>query len=295
MGAGEQSAQGVPICVNGIAGLGWFPRICRFHVLQGADSIWSEVARDRRYYMRHIKDWRPAPGTVLGSIAIFISLGGVSYGVATGSIDGREIKNNSVASKDIKNNSVRGKDIRTGTVRGSDVGNGSLTGTDVKGDSLTGNNVLESSLGTVPSANTANAANVAGFSYATAGLVHTSPITANVGDPDKSLWPVTNGFDVVLRCSAGPTAEVFLKNVSAGDNAGADGDEASGEGDTPWLQGGAGPDMLINSSNGGPTNIDELGGFAAFGQKGALSGYVGVGAGQPSTGHDCAANGYAAG
>lgn len=77
---------------------------------------------------------------MISLIALFVSLGGVSYGVAT------------IGSKQIKNNSIRGTDIRNGTVRGKDVGNGSITGADVKDDSLTGADVLESRLGTVPSA-----------------------------------------------------------------------------------------------------------------------------------------------
>ena len=48
----------------------------------------------------------------LGAIALFVALGGTSYAVATGSIDGREIKNNTVRGTDIRNNSVRGTDIR---------------------------------------------------------------------------------------------------------------------------------------------------------------------------------------
>jgi len=59
---------------------------------------------------------RPSPATVLSGMALFVSLGGVSYGVATSSIDSREIKNDS----------VRGKDIRNGTIKSKDVGNGSL-------------------------------------------------------------------------------------------------------------------------------------------------------------------------
>jgi hypothetical protein len=246
--------------------------------------------------MRRIKDWRPAPGTVLGTIAIFISLGGVSYGVATGSIDSREIKNNTVGTKDIKNNSLRGKDIRTGTVLSGDVRNSTLTGTDVRNDSLTGNDVLESSLGKVPSATTADtagAANLAGFSAATAGLLHTSPVTANEGDADKQVFDPANehGFEVVLRCEAG-NATILVKNVSAGAGAGADGDEASGEGAFSFDQG---EEMPVNSS--GADNIDEHGDFAAFGSKGSISGNIAVGHGTEvsATGSACAANGHGIG
>ena len=74
-------------------------------------------------------------------IALFVSLGGVSYGVATGFIDSREIKNNTVASatsattrsapSDLRNNEVRGIDIRNSTVQGRDIALATITGTDI--------------------------------------------------------------------------------------------------------------------------------------------------------------------
>jgi hypothetical protein len=77
---------------------------------------------------------------VMASIAVFISLGGTSYGLASGAIGSRELRNNSVASADLRNNSVasadlrnndvRGRDILTGTIRSSDVGNASLLAED---------------------------------------------------------------------------------------------------------------------------------------------------------------------
>jgi hypothetical protein len=75
---------------------------------------------------------RPSPAMVVACIALFVALGGVSYGVATGYIDSREIKNN--------------------TIRGKDVKNGALTGKEFKRDSVGGLSVNEGSLGNVPSA-----------------------------------------------------------------------------------------------------------------------------------------------
>ena len=75
---------------------------------------------------------RPSPAMVVACTALFVALGGVSYGVATGYIDSREIKNN--------------------TIRGKDVKNGALTGKELKRDSVGGLTVNESRLGIVPSA-----------------------------------------------------------------------------------------------------------------------------------------------
>jgi hypothetical protein len=68
-------------------------------------------------------------------IALFVALGGVSYGVATSYIDSREIKNNT----------IRSKDVRNGTLQSRDVGR----------DALGGGAIKESALGIVPSAGTA--------------------------------------------------------------------------------------------------------------------------------------------
>ena len=75
---------------------------------------------------------RPSPAMVVACTALFVSLGGVSYGVATGFIDSREIRNN--------------------TIRGKDVKNGALTGKELKRDTLSGARINEGLLGTVPSA-----------------------------------------------------------------------------------------------------------------------------------------------
>ena len=63
---------------------------------------------------------RPSPSMVVALIALFVSLGGVSFGAAT-LISGKQIKNNTVGTKDLKNNDIRGKDVRTNTLTGSDI------------------------------------------------------------------------------------------------------------------------------------------------------------------------------
>ena len=125
---------------------------------------------------------RPSPATVIASIALFVSLGGVSYGVATGSIDSREIKNNT----------VRSKDIRTSGVASSDVANNKLTGADV----------LESSLGKVPSSSRADTAGAAGNAAAVGGIIS----TRLVRDVEYKTGASTD---------AGQTKQVFI-NCSAG-------------------------------------------------------------------------------
>jgi hypothetical protein len=70
--------------------------------------------------MKRISHYRPSGATGVAILALFIALGGTSYGVATGSIDSREIKNNTVRSKDVRNNTIRSKDVRNHTLRRRD-------------------------------------------------------------------------------------------------------------------------------------------------------------------------------
>jgi hypothetical protein len=90
----------------------------------------------------------PSPALVVACVALFVSLGGVSYGVATGFIDSREIKNNTIRTQDIRNSEVRGRDIRNSTIQGADVAFNTLKAADID----------EASLGKVPSATSADSA-----------------------------------------------------------------------------------------------------------------------------------------
>ena len=63
-------------------------------------------------------------------LALFIALGGTSYGLATGSIGSRELKNNAVRSKDLKNSGIQGVDVRSGTLRSVHIADSSLVAAD---------------------------------------------------------------------------------------------------------------------------------------------------------------------
>ena len=86
--------------------------------------------------MRRLRLGPPSPALVIALIALFVSLGGVSYGLARGSVGTRAIKNNSVRSTDIKNNNVRSKDIRNKTLRGRDVFADTLGGREINESTL---------------------------------------------------------------------------------------------------------------------------------------------------------------
>jgi len=103
--------------------------------------------------VKRIFSSRPSPAFVIACIALFVSMGGVSYAVATGSIDSREIKDNT----------VRGKDLRANNITARELKRRSLDGTDIKIERVGGNAVKEQvleveKLGKVPSAANADAA-----------------------------------------------------------------------------------------------------------------------------------------
>lgn len=107
---------------------------------------------------------RPSPALAIACIALFVALGGVSYGVATGSIDSREIRDGTIRSKDVRDNSVYSRDLRNNDVRDLDIRNGTIKGRDVAKSTLTGDNINLSKLGQV--ADSAALGGVAAKEYA---------------------------------------------------------------------------------------------------------------------------------
>jgi hypothetical protein len=92
---------------------------------------------------------RPSPALIVAFVALFVALGGVSYGLATGSIDSREIADNTIRSKDVRNNSVYSRDLRNNDVRDIDIRNGTIKGRDIAPGTITGDNLNMSKLGPV--------------------------------------------------------------------------------------------------------------------------------------------------
>ena len=86
----------------------------------GSNSTWEAAALVSKLRARLTY------ANVMATVAVFIALGGTSYGIATGSIDSREIKNDTVRSKDIRNNQVRSKDVRNFSLLSRDFAPGQL-------------------------------------------------------------------------------------------------------------------------------------------------------------------------
>lgn len=138
---------------------------------------------------------------VVAYLALFAALGGsaVAAGLA---------QKNSVVSKSIKQGAVRSGDVRDGGLSGTDLADGGVAGADVADDGLTGSDLDESTLGEVPSALSAQAADrataaetaetalaVAPSSVSGAGIVDGSLTGADVDE--STLGATTAGYQTV--------------------------------------------------------------------------------------------------
>jgi hypothetical protein len=164
--------------------------------------------------VKYILRRRPSPALVIACIALFVSLSGVSYGVATGFIDSREIRNNTITSGDVRNNTLRTFDIRNNEVRGFDVRNSSLQGRDIAFNTLTGADVNETTLGKVASAAAADNASavtvlktIAPVTIATeAGAAGSDVPTI---DPADGAVPVAELLDLAAAPRSAANRDVF--------------------------------------------------------------------------------------
>lgn len=227
---------------------------------------------------------RPSPALVIACLALFISLGGVSYGVATGFIDSREIQNNTVRSKDIRNGTLRTQDIRNNEVRGFDIRNSSIQGRDIAFNTLTGADIEESSLGKVPAAAAADTAGSA------ANVKTFAPRLVSEGAAPVTL--LTHGaLTLTAACvqTAGGDTAAELRIQTSGATA-----FGSGNLSVPMLTPGQGATAIaqVADAAGGTPTLASVPVFAAAGTQG-LTGDFGLYASVLGTGADtCSFNGH---
>jgi len=158
---------------------------------------------------KRIRFSRPSPALAIACIALFVAMGGVSYGVATGSIDSREIKDGS----------IRNRDFKDGTLRGNEA----------KRDGWGGGAIKETTLGKIPASSTRWALIDEG-----GNIVEQSGRFQVVSKPGANGQPVTNP-NVYINASSslvnkGLGATTSLRNVGGG---GFDGDVSIARCNTP--------------------------------------------------------------
>ena len=152
---------------------------------------------------------RPSPAMAVACTALFVALGGVSYGVATGSIDSREIRDNTIRSKDLRNNSIYTRDIRNNDVRDIDIRNGTVKGRDIADRTITDDDLNLAKLGQVPDA--AALAGVPASGYVrTAEPVQAAPGATALGGADLAPGFWKEGATVHLQGSVSGTGDLFV-------------------------------------------------------------------------------------
>jgi hypothetical protein len=220
----------------------------------------------------------PSPALVIACVALFVSLGGVSYGLAQGSIDSREIKNNTIRSKDVRNNTLRTFDIRNNEVRGFDIRNSTIQGRDVAFNTLTGNDVAENSLGKVPSAATADTATTATTANSVATLKTIAPTSLAEGAAPVTL--ATHGpLTLSAACEAdGVTTEAKLRVQTTEANSAAGGTGPTISADNPVIAPGDGAVVVAELSDPAlaPRSVGEGTVFASAPSAKSFTGQLGM-------------------
>jgi hypothetical protein len=215
-----------------------------------------------------LKDRRPSPALIVACLALFISLSGVSYGVATGFIDSREIKNNEVRSLDIRNNEIRTRDLRNNEVRGIDIRNSTIQSRDIAVNGVQGVDVKEDTLAKVPSA---AAADTAG----SAGSVSTLKIIPRTVVPDDGEVTLATHGPLTLsgRCfeTAGNTT-AQLRVTTTEDNSAAGGAST----DYPDVDAATSPQVITAVQDPSAGGMRNVGNGAVFASAPSGSGFTGV-------------------
>ena len=230
----------------------------------------------------------PSPALVISCVALFVSLGGVSYGLAKGSIDSREIKNNTVRSGDVRNDTLRSKDVRNNTlrtfdirnneVRGFDIRNSTVQGRDVAFNTLTGNDVSEPTLAKVPSATTADTATNANTANSVATLRTIAP--TGVAEGAAAVTLATHGpLTLTGACEAdGVNTEAKLRVQTTEANSAAGGSGPTVSANNPVIAPGDGAVVVAELQDlpAGVRSIGEGTVFASTPSVKSLSGQLGM-------------------
>jgi hypothetical protein len=87
------------------------------------------------------------PSMVVALMALFVSLGGISWAVAVNSIGTKAIKDNSVQGRDVRDESLESRDVVNGGLQSRDVRDGALRGVDVNDGSIGGIDLASNTLG----------------------------------------------------------------------------------------------------------------------------------------------------
>lgn len=177
--------------------------------------------------MKFVSRMRPSPSMAVASTALFVALGGVSYGVATGSIDSREVKNASLGGGDLKKNTITSREIRSRAIDGTDIKLNRVGYNAVKEEGLDASKFKK-----VPSAANADTlqGNAASAFQPASKQLRFGVISLNPGDPDATIGTF-GPFTLRAECDAGGGDPDFANGqitlTTTENNSDADSDESS--------------------------------------------------------------------
>jgi hypothetical protein len=128
----------------------------------------------------------------MSSLAVFLVLGGATAFAAS------QLGKNSVGTKQLKRNAVTAAKIKKNAVTSAKIKNDAVTGSKVQDGSLVGADINLGTVGTVPSAASAN------------GLVGQTPFFVRLGFGQSQVLASNGAVSLVAECLAGAEDEVRI-------------------------------------------------------------------------------------
>lgn len=144
-----------------------------------------------------LRKFTPSPAMVVAVAALVMAGAGTGYAAVklpAKSVGAPQLRNSSVTTPKLKNGAVSAAKLKDNSVAARHLQAQSVGAAQVVPESLTGGQINEATLGTVPSANTANAAGVAGR----------APISGLGYQQTHIGLPAGMGMTAHIDCPAGP-------------------------------------------------------------------------------------------
>jgi len=173
---------------------------------------------------------------VIAVVALFVALGGAAY--AGSKLNGKNIVNASIGGGKLKNETITAKKIKKGTITGAQIQEGSISSSAIN----------LSTLGTVPSATTANSAN----SATTAQSANTAQTATNA---TKANSATTAGTATSAETAKHAEEAAVAENATHADEADTathanEADRATIAGEAETLEGETAAELTVSCQNG---------------------------------------------